>query len=343
MADDEKTILVFGATGAMGGAVVRRLLSEESSPWRVRAFMREAASPRAQALAKSPRVELAIGDMGDAGTLRKALAGAYGVFCNTDYWSAGSKAKEVALSKQILAACRDAAVQHVIYSSLEHCRKISGGKIPVPYFDSKAEAEEYIEVQRGQGDPWFREHVTVLVTAPYFENFQGYYLPKPRTDANGRTVLVFSVPMADKPFPMAALDDIGWFAGYIFEQPQQTAGETLWLASDRPTMQEAVQAFSRVTGIPADYHAVSLADFRDAERHGVQSIKDSPDGDFVGNMFEFIQTCDIHRDFEALRRIHPGLLTFEAWVRKTGWKGSPVSVQEYFDKHAEKTKADAAK
>src|SRR5271156_2486987 len=110
MANNEKTILVFGATGAMGGAVVRRLLSDESSPWRVRAFMREAANPRAQALSKNPRVELAIGDMGDAETLRKALAGAYGVFCNTDYWSAGSKANEVALSKQILAACREANV-----------------------------------------------------------------------------------------------------------------------------------------------------------------------------------------------------------------------------------------
>src|SRR6516162_8337237 len=136
MTDNEKTILVFGATGAMGGAVVRRLLSDETSPWRVRAFMRDAAGPRAQALAKNPRVELAIGDMADGETLRSTLAGTYGVFCNTDYWSAGSKAKEVALSKQILAACRDAAVQHVIYSSLEHCRRISGGKIPVPYFDS---------------------------------------------------------------------------------------------------------------------------------------------------------------------------------------------------------------
>lgn len=123
MASHEKTILVFGAIGAMGGAVVRRLLSDESSPWRVRAFIREAAHPRAQALAENPRVELAVGGMGDGETLRKALTGAYGVFCNTDYWSAGSKAKEVALSKQILAACRDTAVQHVIYSSLEHCRK----------------------------------------------------------------------------------------------------------------------------------------------------------------------------------------------------------------------------
>lgn len=343
MANYDKTILVFGATGAMGGAVVRRLLRDESSPWRVRAFIREAANPRAQALAKNPRVELAVGDMSDAETLRRALTGAYGVFCNTDYWSAGSKAKEVALSKQILAACRNAAVQHVIYSSLEHCRKISGGKIPVPYFDSKAEVEEYIEVQRGQEDSWFREHVTVLVTAPYFENFQGYFLPKPRTEASGRTVLVFSVPMADKPFPMVALDDIGWFASYIFEQPRQTAGKTLWLASDCPTMPEAVGTFSKVTGIPAEYRAVSLADFRDAERHGVQSIKNSPDGDFVGNMFEFIQTCSIHRDFEALRRIHPGLLTFGDWVRKTKWKGGPVSVQEYFDEHAEKAKSDATK
>jgi hypothetical protein len=48
----------------------------------------------------------------------------------------------------------------------------------------------------------------------------------------------------------------------------------------------------------------------------------------VGNMFEFIQTYACDRDFDAIRRIHPNLTSFEDWLRRTDWKREAVTVQK---------------
>ena len=65
------TILVTGATGKQGGAVVRHLLN---SGVHIRALVRNAESVASQALA-SKGVELATGDFGQPESLRRATAG----------------------------------------------------------------------------------------------------------------------------------------------------------------------------------------------------------------------------------------------------------------------------
>ncbi|MBW4577618.1 MAG: NmrA/HSCARG family protein [Aphanothece sp. CMT-3BRIN-NPC111] len=330
------TILVIGATGAMGRSVVQNLVDEQSHPWQIKALTRNVNSDRSQALqALSDRIELVQGDVNDQESLKKAIQGVHGVFCNTDYWSAGSKAAEISQSKMMIEICKSEKVSHFIYSSLENCLKISDGKVPVPYFDSKAAVEEYIDEQRQQGDEWFLKNTTVLVTAPYLENFEGYFLPKNRIEPDGSTTLVFSVPMDDKPLTMVALDDIGWFAAYIFANPQKTLGKTLKIASDSLTMQEFVKIFTKITGLTAEYEPITLQQFREASRQGVQDIANSPDGDFVGNMFQFCQEYGIHRDFQELRHIHPHLLSFETWLKKTGWHGEKQEVQKYLQDYSQ--------
>jgi len=66
-----KTILVTGATGRQGGAVVRSL-----SPhgWKVRALVRDPAKPPAQRLAKN-NIELVQGDLFTPASLEEALRG----------------------------------------------------------------------------------------------------------------------------------------------------------------------------------------------------------------------------------------------------------------------------
>jgi uncharacterized protein YbjT (DUF2867 family) len=70
-------ILVFGATGNAGGAVVRELAAAGAA---VRAVVRD---PQRADL--PPGVEVVAGDLGDAGTLRPALAGVEGVFLLSGY------------------------------------------------------------------------------------------------------------------------------------------------------------------------------------------------------------------------------------------------------------------
>src|SRR5260370_29988334 len=71
-----RTILITGVTGNQGGAVARAL---QSSGFRLRGLTRKPESEQAAALARHG-VDVVKGDLDDEATLRRALAGAWGVF-----------------------------------------------------------------------------------------------------------------------------------------------------------------------------------------------------------------------------------------------------------------------
>ena len=70
-----RTILVTGATGQQGGAVLRHLMPHG---WRLRAMVRDPSKPAAQELA-AMGVEVVEGDYTDPASLERAMAGCHGV------------------------------------------------------------------------------------------------------------------------------------------------------------------------------------------------------------------------------------------------------------------------
>lgn len=76
MATRDRIVVVAGATGRQGGAVVRHLLSDG---WRVRALTRKPSGRRAQRLA-GLGAEVVGADMGNLATLGPAFSDAYGVY-----------------------------------------------------------------------------------------------------------------------------------------------------------------------------------------------------------------------------------------------------------------------
>ncbi|WP_421702768.1 NmrA family NAD(P)-binding protein [Aliiroseovarius sp.] len=75
-----KTIVVTGATGNQGGAVVRHLLNTEFA---IKAVSRSLHSPAAQKL-REMGVEVVQGDLDKPETLGPILDGAHGVFFGTE-------------------------------------------------------------------------------------------------------------------------------------------------------------------------------------------------------------------------------------------------------------------
>jgi len=75
MAND-RTILITGVTGQQGGAVAQAL---RGTGFHLRGLTRKPESERAAALAHQG-IEIVKGDLDDEVTLRRALAGAWGVF-----------------------------------------------------------------------------------------------------------------------------------------------------------------------------------------------------------------------------------------------------------------------
>lgn len=83
MSNADKTVLVTGATGRQGGAVVRHLLPKG---WKLRALTRNAATHVAKELA-GQGVEVVQGDLEDAASLDRACRGVYGIYGVQDFWS----------------------------------------------------------------------------------------------------------------------------------------------------------------------------------------------------------------------------------------------------------------
>lgn len=101
MLNTDKTVLITGATGRQGGAVVRHMLSKG---WRLRALTRQCSSYGAERLA-GQGVEVVQGDLDDPTSLERAARGAYGIYSVQDFWTAGAR-HEVHQGKNVADAAK---------------------------------------------------------------------------------------------------------------------------------------------------------------------------------------------------------------------------------------------
>jgi uncharacterized protein YbjT (DUF2867 family) len=317
--------LVIGGTGAMGSRIVRRLLERPDAT--VAVFTRDPRSARATELVSlgGGRVRTVSGDLADPGSVRVALAGVERVFCNTDFFTSGRPLGEYHQGVAVLEAAHAAGVDKFIWSSLDSAVTLTSGVLPVPHYDAKAAVAAHInllrseEMMKQQADGWYTEHVAILTTAPYFENLPRRLAPRPGLLTDGRTGLIFSIPLGTGRYPLVALDDIAWFADFMFEKWQSWGMRDLAVAGDSQTGQDLAEAFERVTGEPSEYRPVPL----DVLRSSMPGV-----GHDYAAMFQFFQERDLvarDRDLTFLRGLHPGLMSFPDWLQATGWDGAALA------------------
>jgi uncharacterized protein YbjT (DUF2867 family) len=303
----KRVLAIMGATGAQGGGLVRAVTADSAVPFAPRAITRKVDSDKARALAAAG-VEVVAGDADDAGSLERALAGAYGAFCVTNYWEHFSPERELAQARNMAAAAKAAGLEHVIWSTLEDTRKwvpleddrmpTLMGKYKVPHFDSKGESDQ---VFRDAGVP-----TTFLLTAFYWDNMI-YFGSGPKRGADGTLAITF--PMDDKKLPSIAVEDIGKCAYGIFRRGQEFVGKTVGIAGGHLTGAEMAAALTRALGQEVRYNAVSPDVYRSFG---------FPGADDLGNMFQFKRDfndyyCGV-RDIAFTRSLNPELQTFEQWL-----------------------------
>src|SRR6266446_3513135 len=154
MNDADRKVLVTGATGRQGGAVVRHMLPKG---WKLRVLTRNPQGHAAQSLARQG-VELIHGDLEDAASVVRAAAGAYGIYSVQDFWAVGAK-REVQQGKNVADAARKAGVAHLVYSSVGGAERGSG----IDHWETKWAIEQYI---RRLGLP-----ATMIRPASFMENY----------------------------------------------------------------------------------------------------------------------------------------------------------------------------
>lgn len=306
---DRKIIAVVGATGAQGGGLVRAIVSDPDKTFVARALTRDVNSDKAKALAAFG-AEVVAADLDDVASLKHAFAGAYGVFCLTNFWEHLSPEREYAQAKSQAEAAKAMGVQHVIWSTLEDTRRwvpLSDNRMPtlmgkykVPHFDAKGAVEqEFTKL----GLP-----VTFLLTSFYWDNLIFFGMgPKKGPDGT----LLFTMPMGDKKLPGIAVEDIGKCALGIFKSGKKSIGKTIGIAGEHLTGQEMAAAMTQALGQPVRYNAVTPEQYR---AFGFKGADD------LGNMFQF------KRDFNEVfcgarnpavaRTLNPTLQTFEVWLNQ---------------------------
>ncbi|KAL4264199.1 NmrA-like oxidoreductase [Pleurotus pulmonarius] len=145
-----KLILVIGATGAQGIAVIDAVLSAASdgspSPYSVRALTRDPSSRRAQELA-AKGVECVQGAFDNLQSVAAAFEGVYGAWVNTDGFTVGEQKEIYAGLKIFEIAKRTPSVRHYVWSNLDYASKKSGysPEHKCEHYDGKGRVAEFMK------------------------------------------------------------------------------------------------------------------------------------------------------------------------------------------------------
>ena len=186
---ENKIILVTGATGRQGGAVVRSLLQ---NGWKVDALTRGHSDKAALEL-RDLGARVVLGDLENRASLDNALKEIYGVFLVTTPLEGGIE-NEIKRGKRMTDAAKEACVKHFIFSSVGAADRNTG----VPFFESKREIELYIK-KSGLS-------CTIMRPVSFMINFEQ---PNMRTSINSGK-LRSSYP-ENKKEQYLALEDLGAF------------------------------------------------------------------------------------------------------------------------------------
>ena len=279
----ERVIVVTGATGRQGGAVVRHLLQDG---WHVRALTRKPASPKAQSLA-THGAELVAGDMGNRASLVNAFHGAYGIYSVQNPMISGPEA-EVRQGKLVADVAKEVGVQILVYGSAGtgHTATRIGS------WESKLQVEAHMRA------------IDLPVTVLRLVAFMELMTDKTFYPAASTWHLMPKLMGSSRPLGWLCLDDLGAIAAKVFAAPADYVGRDLKLVSDVKSIDECREIYTDVMGKAPPRWPMPTWLF---ER-------------FVGTdlttMWRWLGNSEIDWDTATARSIHPSALTVREWLAR---------------------------
>lgn len=300
-----RKILVTGATGKQGGAVVNALLAKPPPfDHEILALTRKTSSPVAQKLASNPKVSLIEGDLSDCSAIFAQEPSIWGVFSVQVPYMAQPKGSpkdiEATQGKSLVDAALASGVSHFVYSSVG-----SGGpnvaekeeklNLKVPHFVSKYAVEKHLK-EKAEGS---QMSYTILQPVAFMDNFA------PGMQGKGYGAMWSS--LGDQKLQQVATSDIGRFAAISFSNPDgELKNKSITLVGDDLTASEANDAFFKALHrpMPRTYGFVASA-----------IMYMVPE---VGTMFKWFQQIGYKGDVAECKRINPDMLDLAAWLKSEG-------------------------
>lgn len=294
-----KAVLITGATGKQGGAVVNALLP--SSDFTILTVTRNTASPSAQKLAqKSPKIKLVQGDLNDPTTIFKNAKEVtdkpiWGVFSVQVPTGNGQTTQtEEKQGKDLIDVSLAEGVKYFVYASVDRGgAKSSSNPTPIPHFISKHNIERHLEEKTANGEMQW----TVLRPTAFLDNFAPNFMGK-------AFATTWKTALDDKPLQFVSTSDIGYFAAQAFMKPGEYNGRFISLAGCNLTFDQANKIFKAKVGtdMPTTFSFISTT--------LLWAVKE------VGIMFKWFKDEGYGANIEELKKIHPGLLDFGMWLEK---------------------------
>jgi uncharacterized protein YbjT (DUF2867 family) len=284
---DTTAVLVVGATGNQGGAVVDHLL-ESDHDFTVSGLTRDTGSDAAEALA-ARGVTMVEGDLDEPETLRDPVREVDAVFAVTNFWTVGYE-RQVQQGKHIANVAAEEGVDQFVFSGVGSHDEETG----IPHFDSAAEIDDHVQAL---GLP-----ATVLKPVFFYENLEAF------ADSivdDGQLAL----PLAEGAgLQMVSVDDVGHAAAVAFERPDEFVGDSIDLAGDEKTLAETAATLSAVTGV--DVEAVHVPIEEAHETFGEEFTV----------MCEWFNEVGYSADIAALEdRFGFAFTELETYLREHGW------------------------
>ncbi|KAJ0123625.1 NmrA-like family domain-containing protein [Diaporthe amygdali] len=294
-----RALLICGATGKQGGAVIDQLL-RQNADFEILAVTRNADSGSAQRLLKkSNQIKLVQGNMADPTALFKTAREVtktpiWGVFSvQTPMGMNQGGGGELGQGKALVDAAVANKVSFFVYASVDrHGDDSLNNPTTIPHFMHKHQIEEHLISKSKESKMGW----TILRPVAFMDNFTDNF--------PGRVfVTAWQMAIKGKPLQLIASSDIGFFGAQAFLKPEEYKERGISLAGDELTFDEMLAVFESTTGRrPAGTWKLLTWLF-------MALVKD------FGYMFKWFHDVGYAADISKLKKEHPELKDLKTWLR----------------------------
>lgn len=293
-----RKLLITGATGKQGGAVIDALLSHPSGHlYEIYALTRSKTSLKAQALASNPKVSLIQGNLDDCTAIFSQISKPWGVF-SVQLPIPNAKVEE-RRGKALADAAAAAGVKHFVYTSADRggTARSDGDPTKIAHVISKYNIEKHIQQMAAVTS--HKMDWTVLRPVAFMENLTPNFFGK-------AFATMWRLNGVDRRLQLIATKDVGRVAAEVFVNPEQYRGKAISLAGDDLSPREANLIFKQQIGydMPLTYNFMA---------QGLKSVFHKQ----LGSMFERFKEVGFGADVEKLRQEYPDMQRFGTWLKES--------------------------
>ena len=299
---EKRRILVTGATGNQGAAVIKALVALGAANIEILALTRNTASLAAQELASlSPFIKLHKGDFSDCSAIFSNAPGQiYGVYSvQTDqYGSPESIAQGEIQGRAMIEAALTAGVKVFVQASGDRGGTENSDVNPtsVPQFITKFIVENHLK--RRVAETNGRMTFTILRPSSFMENCG--------SDLHGQGFSTMWNCMG-RPLQFISTIDVGILGARALLEANSPdfRNKAISLAGDELTFAEAAKIFKDLRGKSMPKSPAII---------GTLVKWTQPE---IKSMFLWFENVGFKADIAECKRIHPGLLDFASWLKQT--------------------------